>query len=159
MANALVWVAFWMKTCFTSRPRQEVVLKTSQMFLHGSMGHFEMILEPYRTLFVLSLESPSFWLLALWFFVLFFLNTKNQLRVWQFFVLPIASELYNNKHFTVFLLISLMYVAWIFNAELIFAYDIIEPIERLWNKINKPWNKRVIKDSLSVELIFHIIVI
>lgn len=77
----------------------------------------------------------------------------------QFFVLPIASKLYNNKHFTVFPLISLMYVAWICNAELFFAYDIIEPNERLWNKINIPWNQMGLKDSLSLGLIFYIIVI
>lgn len=49
----------------------EGVLKSSQMFLHGLMRHFEMkILEPCRTLFVLSLESGSFRLLALWFLFL-----------------------------------------------------------------------------------------
>lgn len=86
------------------------------------------ILEPCRTLIVLSLQSSSFRLLALWF--LFF--PINQHNVWynSSYYLLHQNYIENNKHFTVFPLISLMYVAWICNAELIF-----ESIERLWNKI------------------------
>lgn len=69
-----------------------------------------------------ALRAALFRLLALWFLLHSFPKQINQHKVWynSSYYLLHQNYIEINKHFTVFLLISLMYVAWICNAELIF---------------------------------------
>jgi len=108
----------------------EGVLMSSQMFLHGCVSTlWDEGFGALSNSFCSALRAALFRLLALWFLLHSFPIQINQHNVWynSSYYLLHQNYIEMNRHFTVFLLISLMYVAWICNAELIF-----EPIERPW---------------------------